>query len=504
MSKHSDDLIDDSEKKDEIINIPKEVTTNTEEKKKAELIFKPEVITDANEKKLIKKIDLRIIPLIVVVNILSFLDRVNIGNAKLAHLEHDLNLVGNEYNWALSIFFLGYILFEVPTNIISIKIKPSIWISTRMISWGSIVIAMAFVKNYSQLMATRFFLGTFQTGLYSGVIFYITKWYKRSERSYRISYFNAGIIISGAFNGLIAFSISSLNGKFGFNGWQWIFLIEGAITVIIAFFCYFLISDYPEITIWLTDDERKLAVDRLRIDTGHAYATPFDKHQITSAFKDFKVYVFTLIYFCVVAAIYAFTFFIPSIVNGMGFDDVISQLLSTPPFILGCISSIIITKISDNHKIRSPYLISGLLISIIGYSFLIVHGTSVALKYTCICVIGLGLFVSFPLIVAWAADNLAGETKRAVGFAIVNGGGNLGGILSAQIYKYSDAPAYISGHIVTVSLLIICVVLSIIQYCYLNRMNRYKLEDPKRFLKGSNADDATHLGDLHPSFTYIL
>ncbi|CAG8825789.1 7738_t:CDS:2, partial [Gigaspora rosea] len=102
MSKHSDDLI---EKKDEIINMPNEVTTNTEEKKKDELIINPEVITDAKEKKLIKKIDLRIIPLIIVLNILSFLDRVNIGNAKLAHLEQDLNLVGNEYNWALSIFF---------------------------------------------------------------------------------------------------------------------------------------------------------------------------------------------------------------------------------------------------------------------------------------------------------------------------------------------------------------------------------------------------------------
>ncbi|KAF0550630.1 MFS general substrate transporter [Gigaspora margarita] len=501
MSTHS---IDGSEKKDEIINMQNEVTINTEEKKKTELITNPEVITDAKEKKLIKKIDLRIIPLIIVLNILSFLDRVNIGNAKLAHLEHDLNLVGNEYNWALSIFFLGYILFEVPTNIIAIKIKPSVWISTRMISWGSIVIAMAFVKNYSQLMATRFLLGTFQTGLYSGVIFYLTKWYKRSERSYRISFFNAGVIMSGAFNGLIAFSISSLNGKFGFNSWQWLFLVEGAITVIIAFCCYFLISDYPEITIWLTDYEQKLAVDRLRNDTGHAYATHFDKHQITLAFKDLKVYVFMFINFCVLATLYSFSFFIPSIVNGMGFDGVISQLLSTPPFIIGCISSIIISKLSDNHRIRSPYLIFSLLISIIGYSFLIVHGTSIALKYTGICVIGLGMFVSCPLVIAWAADNIAGETKRAVGFAIVVGGSNLGGVLSAQIYKDSDAPAYIFGHTVTLSLLIIGIVLSIFQYCYLKRMNKYKLEDPKRFLKGSNADDAAHLGDLHPSFTYIL
>ncbi|CAG8819212.1 16198_t:CDS:2, partial [Racocetra persica] len=158
--------------------------------------------------------------------------------------------------------------------------------STLIIAWGFIVVAMAFVKNYSQLMATRFLLGVFQSGLYSGIIFYLTKWYKKSERSYRLSLFIAGSIIAGAFSGLVAFSITNLNGKFGLNGWQWIFLIEGAITVIFAFCCYFLISDYAETTTWLTDDERKLAVERLRLDTGHAHNTHFDKHQIILAFKD--------------------------------------------------------------------------------------------------------------------------------------------------------------------------------------------------------------------------
>ncbi|CAG8792369.1 35388_t:CDS:2, partial [Racocetra persica] len=385
------------------------------------------------------------------------------------YLERDLNLIGNEYNWSLSIFFLGYIIFEVPTNIISIKIKPSIWLSTLMIIGGFIVVAMAFVKNYSQLMATRFLLGVFQTGLYSGIIFYFTKWYKKSERSYRLGLFIAGGIISGAFNGLVAFSITNLTGKFGLNGWQWIFLIEGAITVIFAFFCYFLIPDYVETTTWLTDDERKLIVERLRLDTGNVHATHFDKHQIILAFKDLKIYIFMFIHSCLLITMYSFFFFIPTIVNGLGFDVVISQLLSTPPYILGCVSSIIIAKLSDSHRIRSPYLIFGLFASIIGM-----------------------------------ADNLAGDSKRSVGCAMVIAWGNLGGVVSAQIYKPSDAPAYITGHTVTLSFLVFAIVLSIIQRYYLNRLNKYKLEDPKRFLKGSNVDDVTHLGDLHPSFIYSL
>ncbi|CAG8822839.1 510_t:CDS:2, partial [Racocetra persica] len=145
---------------------------------------------------------------------------VNIGNAKLAHLERDLNLSGNEYNWSLGVFFLGYVLFEVPSNILLIKIKPSIWISTLMISWGIVMTIMSFVRNFSQLMVARFLLGVFESGLAPGVAYYITKWYKKSEQSYRFSLFFSGATIAGAFNGLLAFAIASLDGRFGLSGWR--------------------------------------------------------------------------------------------------------------------------------------------------------------------------------------------------------------------------------------------------------------------------------------------
>ncbi|CAG8669366.1 17685_t:CDS:2, partial [Cetraspora pellucida] len=243
-------------------------------------------ISSIEEKRLLTKLDLRIIPLLTLLFTLSFLDRVNIGNAKLAHLERDLNLTGDQFNWCLAIFFLGYVVFEVPSNIMLIKIRPSIWISTLTVGWGITMICMAFVKNFSQLMGVRFLLGVFESGLFPGIIFYITKWYKRSERGYRISLFFSGATIAGAFNGLLAFAITKLDGRSGLSGWQWIFLIDGIATVIAALFSYFLISDYAETATWLTEDERKLAIDRLRIDGGHAHTTHFDKFQIFQAFKD--------------------------------------------------------------------------------------------------------------------------------------------------------------------------------------------------------------------------
>ncbi|KAF0474614.1 MFS nicotinic acid transporter Tna1 [Gigaspora margarita] len=257
----------------------------------------------------------------------------------------------------------------------------------------------------------------------------------RSERSYRISLFFSGATIAGAFSGLLAFAIMNLDGKFGLSGWRWIFLIEGLATVTVSFFSYFLITDYAETASWLTEDERKLAVNRLLLDEGHGHTTRFDKFQIFQAFKDLKVYIFMFMYFS----------------------------------------------------------------AIVGYSILVSENSSIALKYSGACIVGLGTFACVPNLLAWTLNNLSGDLKRAVGCAMAISWGNLGGIVSAQLYRPNDAPTFKFGHSIAISLLIVAVILSIIQYYHLKRMNEYKLKDPIRFFKGINEEDAKHLGDMHPS-----
>ncbi|KAF0428747.1 MFS general substrate transporter [Gigaspora margarita] len=460
MSTYSRNSIDNLEKVDEFTKNSSNFLTNIE---------------SSEEKRLLKKIDLRIIPLDTVLYTLSFLDRVNIGNAKLANFERDINLTNDEYDWALGRFFLGYVIFDVPSNIALIKIKPSVWISTLMVVWGIIMTIMAFAKNFSELMVLRFLLGLFESGLFPGVIFYLTKWYKKSERNYRISLFFSGATIAGAFNGLLAYAITNLDGKFNLHGWQWLFIIDGVMTVFVALFSYFLVSDYAETASWLTEDEKKLAIDRLRHDGGHSHTTHFDKHQIVQAFKDTKIYIFMFV----------------------------SQLLSTPPFILGCISCIVVAKFSDCYGVRSPYLLLCILVSIAGYAILVIPNASVAVKYTAVCIIGLGVFSTVPTTLTWLTDNLAGDSKRAVGTAMMISWGNIGGVISAQLYKPIDAPAYKTGHSIALSLSVVAVIITIIQYYLLKRTNKYKLENPEIFLKGSNRD-ATYLGDSHPSFIYSL
>ncbi|KAF0350253.1 MFS general substrate transporter [Gigaspora margarita] len=230
------------------------------------------------------------------------------------HLERDLGLAGDEYNWALGIFFLSYVLFEVPSNIALIKFNPSIWSCFNTygrIGWGIIMTDMVFL-----------------------------------------------------------------------------FILDGVMKVIIAFFSYFSISDYAETASWLTEDERKLAVDRLRYDGGYAHTTHFDKHQILLAFKDSKIYIFMFLNVCLHVT-FIFFFFFRS-------NHLISQLLSTPPFVLGCISCLVISKLSDHFGVRSLYLIFCLLVSIIGYVILIVPSANIAAKYTAVYIVGLGAFPTIP------------------------------------------------------------------------------------------------------------
>ncbi|CAG8804781.1 12104_t:CDS:10, partial [Dentiscutata erythropus] len=315
-----------------------------------------EIVESVDEKRLLRKLDIRIIHFFI-----SFLSWI-------AHLERDLGLIGDEFNWALSIFFVTYVICEIPSNIILIKFKPSIWIASLMVGWGVVMIIMAFVKNYTQLLVTRLLLGVFESGLFPGVIFHITRWYKRAEQNYR----------------MVDLDLVVGNGH--------IFLIDGLVTIVVAFVSYFLLTDCPETSTWLTEDERKAVIDRLRLDSANVYATNLDKYQIYEAFKDWKIYIALFIQFIVSTVGYSYSFFIPSIVNGLGFNSVISQLLSIPPYILGSFTTVTVAILSDRRKIRGPYLILCLLVAIVGYVLLVVPSSSVAIKYTGACVVGMGLF----------------------------------------------------------------------------------------------------------------
>ncbi|CAG8660469.1 2864_t:CDS:10 [Funneliformis caledonium] len=414
------------------------------------------------EKSLLRKMDLRIIPFLTFLYLLSFLDRVNIGNAKLAHLEESLGLVNDQYNWCLSIFFVGYILFDVPSNLMLIKTSPSNSIHDGILG------------NYNVTHDTpRFFLGVFESGLYPGVIYYITMWYQRSEQNFRIGLFTIGSSFAGSFSGLLAYGIVRLDGKLNLKGWQWLFLIEVRITVLVAFFAYFYISDYPESAKWLDEKERRFATQRLIQDAGKAYVIHFDKTQLFEAFKDWKVYVSMIQIFGLATTLYSFAMFLDLIL-----------LLSVPPFLCGTASTLFVVVLSDRKRIRGPFIVILSLIGIVSYILLIVPSFGITVKYIGACVVGIGASPCLATSVAWLTNNVAGNGKRSVATAMLIAFANVGGVVGSQIYRPNDGPHYLHGHLMAAIFLI--------------------REDPQSFLDGKSEKEIGAMGDKHPDFIYIL
>lgn len=187
------------------------------------------------------KIDLHVIPVLCVLYLLAFLDRVNISNANVFGLSEDLNLEGNEYNTALVIFFVPYVLLEIPSNVLLKKFTPNVWLSANMALFGLVTFAQGFVTNYSGLLATRFFLGVFETGMFPGCFYLIGMWYRRNEAQKRYTFFFSSTTLAGAFGGLLAAAIGKMEGIHNYAGWRWIFILEGALTFVVAIIFFFII-----------------------------------------------------------------------------------------------------------------------------------------------------------------------------------------------------------------------------------------------------------------------
>lgn len=247
-------------------------------------------VTEKDRQKLYRKIDLHILPFISLLYFLSFLDRSNIGNARIAGMAVDAKLTGLKYNVVAAVFFISYALGEVPSNICLKLVRPSIWIPSMMVAWGLVLSLMCLCNTYRSLIIARFFLGLAEAGLFPGVTFYLSLWYRRHDVGKRIAIFFSAATIAGAFGGLLAYGIEKMEGVGGLHGWQWIFCLEGIATVLVALASYFLLYDYPNSATFLTSEERAMVIAMLKEDN-QGLATDFKLKFVWQAISDYKIYV---------------------------------------------------------------------------------------------------------------------------------------------------------------------------------------------------------------------
>ncbi|KAF4599269.1 hypothetical protein EYR40_006361 [Pleurotus pulmonarius] len=389
---------------------------------------------DKERSRILRKMDLRLLPFVSILYLLSFLDRSNIGNARVAGMAEDLNLVGLKYNVAAAVFSIPYALVEVPSNIALKLFRPSIWIPSIMLAWGIIMTLMCLVNSYAGLIVARLFLGVAEAGLFPGITFYLSHWYPRRKFAMRIAIFFSAATIAGAFGSILAFGIEKMDGIGGLHGWQWIFCLEGLATVVVATLSYFFMYDYPETASFLTESERRHVVEMLKEDS-RSLATGFDKRYIFQAMTDYKTYAQIGIHMGLLITAYSISLFAPTIVHQLGFSSAQAQLLTVPIFACGCCSTIVIGILSDKFNIRGPFIIGCALVSMVGYIVLYTTSTPGSGYAGCI-IAAVGVFPTVPVDLAWIGGNVGGTLKRGVAIAMVIGMGNLGGILLTCFMMY--------------------------------------------------------------------
>ncbi|KAG2061068.1 MFS general substrate transporter [Suillus hirtellus] len=420
--------------------------------------------------RILRKIDWHLLPFVTVFYLLSFLDRANVGNAKVAGMATDLKLTGFKYNIAAAVFFIPYSFAEVPSNIALKLFRPSRWIPSIMVVWGVVMTLMCLIRSYQSLVVARAFLGFAEAGLVPGVNYYICLWYPRSERSKRIAIFFSSASLAGAFGGLLAYGIERMEGVGGLHGWQWIFCLEGIATVLVAILSFFYLHDYPETAKFLTESERSYIVDVLKQDSNNL-SSRFDTRFIWQAIKDYKIYVQILIYLGLLVPGYAIALFSPTIINELGYSAANAQLLSVPPFAAGCIATIIFGIYSDKHNLRGPYIIGGALVSLVGY-ILLYCSVRAGPSYVGACLAAAGVYPTVAIALAWVGSSAGGDLKRGVALAMVIGLGNLGGICSSFIYI--DPPRFHIGHGTIMGFLSLAIIMSLFAMWDYNRLNKKK------------------------------
>ncbi|KAF9885386.1 hypothetical protein FE257_013004 [Aspergillus nanangensis] len=464
------------------------------------------------EAALLRKVDWRLLPVLSIFYLISYIDRANMGNARLYGLEDDLGLSPQQYSWCLTIFFIPYAVFEVPSNLMLKFLKPSIWLPTIMLVWGLTMTMMGLTQSYSGLLTARFFLGLGEAGLFPGVTYICTTWYKRYEQQRRVAIFYCAASVSGSFSGLLAYAIGFMDGIRGYGGWRWVFILEGLLTIMIAVLSQPFVCDTPMAAKWLTDEEKRFLTLRLQFD-GNAQTVAegqFKWKYMIQALTDSTVYMNSILFGVVGMGTYSVAFGLPTTITLLGYSSANAQLLTIPVYVFAGLMTLLNAYIADYLGRRYQGVVVPFVLSIVGITICLTVSPreQPAVIYFAMFILGGSMFPAAPAVVAWIANNLAGQWKRAIGMALSFSLANLaGGCIGSNIFLERERPEYHTGYSIEVSIYALGVVVSTLQLWKLWHENKRKakiLEETPQEAKEQLFLDTMDEGDKSPRFMYTL
>ena len=374
------------------------------------------------------KITWRLIPFLFVCYVASYLDRINVGFAQL-QMKQDLGFSDAVYGLGAGIFFVGYFLFEVPSNLLLEKIGARKTLVRIMVIWGLISACMMFVKTPMQFYIARFLLGVFEAGFFPGIVLYLTYWYPSGRRGNIIALFMSGIAIAGIIGGpLSGWIMNDLAGANGWKGWQWMFLLEGLPSVALGLLVLVMLDNHPDDAKWLSAREKEILDHNLEADErGHDVA---HHHTFGQAFRDPKIYILSLAYFTFICGVYAISFWLPTIVKSFGVSDPLRiGMLTTIPYIAGAIGMVLISKHSDKTLERRWHTALSGFVGGIGLIAASQLSGSLGFALVALAVATIGILATMPLFWTMPTAYLSG-TAAAGGIALINSLGLIGGFVS--------------------------------------------------------------------------
>ncbi|RVX67765.1 hypothetical protein B0A52_07888 [Exophiala mesophila] len=450
------------------------------------------------ERKTLRKFDMCLLPQIAVLIIIGYLDRTNIGNAVVFGFAQDINLQGREFNNLVTLFYVTYIVFDIPWVVSIKKFGANRVLGVALLGWSAATLGTGFVHNYHQALACRLVLGFFEAGLLPSIIFIISTIWNKRQQGKRIAVIYCATTISGAFGGLFAYGVQSMGNRAGLEPWRWLFIVEGIISFVVGGLCWVTMPFSAEKAWFLTKEQSEFMLLKKQRDVLYKGEDTFKTRYVWSAVTDLLVYLVAFSLFASSLPLLGFGTFLPTIIRGFGYTSIQANYLTIPVYAVATISVGIISWASDKLHKRALFLFMVPIPVLIGYS--IALGTAnIGAGYFAMFMCAVGIFPFNCIMLTWVTSNLAPDYKRSVGVPFAATIANISGILSGQIYPATDGPRYISGNGVSLGLEFVafCGVVSI--YCLLRYRNKKKEE-----ILATGVESNGKEGDASLQFKYVL
>lgn len=453
--------------------------------------------TYAQEKKLLRKVDLHVMPLLILMYLCKNLDVNNISYVTTMNTGTDynvltqLNMTKDDWAWTSTIYFIPFVIFEIPSTILMKKSTPRLHQFRIAFLWGATTACQAAVKNKAGLYGLRFALGLFESGLYPGALTQLTYWYRPDEITTRMAFLGVLGSFSNILTAFITYGFSFASGKGGLSGWQWVFLIEGIFTMLCSFLVILFLPNYPDTSKkWLSEEEQAYLIHRLPLQAPKSSDANVSFSDIFQALKNQRIWAFSLLKLFQSLGTYGLGFWLPSIVQqfGLGKPET-APLLSVPSAFLSVISGILFSYFIDRALFPPGFLVvSSLTVSLISFIVL----TVVTLKpvlYAFIMVATMAAAADGSVLTSWMNHSLKGSSQVGFAFSFSNSVGQLGGIIGPQIFRSRYSPRYTVPY--GVCLAFIGVALITVTYIWIITKDvTYKLiEERRERLKESKKDD---------------